>query len=50
MESPSPLLNPCDYYLWDMLKDELYSHNPHDINHLLRTFRMQRLKTSLAEH
>lgn len=44
MEPPSPLPNPRHYYLWDMSKDELHSHNPYAINHLIRAFKMQHLK------
>jgi hypothetical protein len=25
----SPDLNPCDFYLWGMLKDKVYVNNPH---------------------
>jgi hypothetical protein len=27
----SPDLNPCDFYLWGNLKDNVYSNNPHTL-------------------
>jgi inhibitor of nuclear factor kappa-B kinase subunit alpha len=30
----SPDLNPCDFYLWESLKDKVYSSNPHTLDEL----------------
>jgi hypothetical protein len=30
----SPDLNPCDFYLWENLKDKVYSNNPHTLDEL----------------
>jgi hypothetical protein len=30
----SPNLNPCNFYLWDMLKNKVYVNNPHSLEDL----------------
>jgi hypothetical protein len=35
----SPDLNPCDFYLWENLKDKVYSSNPHTLVELKQSIR-----------
>jgi hypothetical protein len=30
----SPISNPCDFYLWGMLKEKVYVNNPHSLEQL----------------
>jgi hypothetical protein len=34
----SPDLNPCDFYLWSMLKDKVYVNNSHTAEELNKIF------------
>jgi inhibitor of nuclear factor kappa-B kinase subunit alpha len=35
----SPDLNPCDFYLWENLKDNVYSNNPHTFVEIKQSIR-----------
>ncbi|KAJ4436345.1 hypothetical protein ANN_18976 [Periplaneta americana] len=36
----SPDLNPCDFYLWEMLKEKVYANNPHTLEELEESIRL----------
>jgi hypothetical protein len=45
----SPDLNPCDLYLWENLKDEVYSNNPHTLVELKQSIRETISSTEVSE-
>jgi hypothetical protein len=40
----SPDVNPCDFYLWENLKDKVYSNNPHTLDKTITSLEVNKLK------